>query len=51
MGVVCCIGLDIAKQYFQIHGVDKHGGGHVQQKAAKCRTALFREFAYMPCRN
>jgi transposase len=25
MGVVCRIGLDIAKMYFQVHGVDKHG--------------------------
>jgi len=25
MGIVCRIGLDIAKNYFQAHGVDKHG--------------------------
>lgn len=25
MGTVCRIGLDIAKNFFQVHGVDKHG--------------------------
>lgn len=25
MGVVCQVGLDIAKNIFQVHGVDKHG--------------------------
>ena len=25
MGKVCRIGLDIAKGYFQVHGVDKNG--------------------------
>lgn len=25
MGQVCRIGLDIAKEFFQVHGVDKNG--------------------------
>ena len=25
MGQVCQIGLDIAEDYFQVHGVDKNG--------------------------
>lgn len=46
MGAVCCIGLDIAKQYFQVHGVDKHGK-EVFNKKLK-RSAVLPFFANLP---
>ena len=46
MGIVCCIGLDIAKQYFQVHGVDKHGKDVFNKKLK--RRAVLAFFANLP---
>ncbi len=46
MGVVCCIGLDIAKQYFQVHGADKYGKDVFNKKLK--RTAVLSFFANLP---
>ncbi|MCD7909690.1 MAG: IS110 family transposase [Clostridium sp.] len=46
MGVVCCIGLDIAKNTFQVHGVDKRGK-ELFNKRLK-RAAVLPFFANLP---
>lgn len=46
MRVVCCIGLDIAKQYFQVHGVDQHGKDVVSKKLKRAGVLPF--FANLP---
>jgi transposase len=46
MGVVCCIGLDIAKQNFQVHGVDKNGKELFNKKLK--RSAVLAFFANLP---
>lgn len=46
MGVVCRIGMDIAKQYFQVHGVDKHGKDIFNKKLK--RGAVLPFFANLP---
>ena len=46
MGVVCRIGLDIAKNYFQAHGVDKHGKEVFNKKLKRADVLPF--FANLP---
>ena len=46
MGVVCRIGLDIAKNYFQAHGVDTHGKEVFNKKLKRVDVLLF--FANLP---
>ena len=46
MGVVCRIGLDIAKNYFQAHGVDKHGKEIFNKKLKRIDVLPF--FANLP---
>jgi transposase len=46
MGVVCRIGLDIAKNYFQAHGVDKHGKEMFNKKLKRGDVLPF--FANLP---
>jgi transposase len=46
MGTVCRIGLDIAKNYFQAHGVDKHGKDVFNKKLKRADVLPF--FANLP---
>lgn len=46
MGTVCRIGLDIAKNFFQVHGVDKHGKDVFNKKLK--RTDVLPFFANLP---
>ena len=46
MGTVCRIGLDIAKEYFQLHGVDKHGKDVFNKKLRRNQVLPF--FANLP---
>lgn len=46
MGEVCRIGLDIAKNIFQVHGVDKHGKDVLKKKLQ--RTSVLNFFANLP---
>ena len=46
MGIVCRIGLDIAKNYFQAHGVDKHGKDVFNKKLKRADVLPF--FANLP---
>ena len=46
MGTVCRIGLDIAKEYFQVHGVDKHGKDVFNKKLRRKDVLAF--FANLP---
>lgn len=46
MGVVCRIGLDIAKMYFQVHGVDKSGKEIFHRKLRRAEVLPF--FANLP---
>lgn len=46
MGTVCRIGLDIAKEYFQVHGVDKHGKDIFNKKLKRKDVLTF--FANQP---
>ena len=46
MGQVCQIGLDIAKEYFQVHGVDKNGKDVFNKKLKKKNVLSF--FANLP---
>ena len=46
MRQVCQIGLDIAKQYFQVHGVDKHGKDVFNKKLTRKNVLSF--FANLP---
>ena len=46
MGTVCRIGLDIAKNYFQAHGVDKHGKEVFNKKLKRVDVLPF--FANLP---
>jgi len=46
MKKVCRIGLDIAKNYFQAHGVDKHGKGMLNRKLRRDDVLPF--FANLP---
>lgn len=46
MGEVCRIGLDIAKNVFQVHGVDKHGRDVLKKKLQ--RSAVLSFFANLP---
>lgn len=46
MGTVCCIGLDIAKNFFQVHGVDKHGKDVFNKKLKRIDVLPF--FSNLP---
>ena len=46
MGQVCQIGLDIAKEYFQVHGVDKNGKDVFNKKLKRKNVLSF--FANLP---
>lgn len=46
MGEVCRIGLDIAKNIFQVHGVDKHGKDVLKKKLQ--RASVLNFFANLP---
>ena len=46
MGIVCRIGLDIAKEYFQVHGVDKNGKDLFNRKLPRNQVLSF--FANLP---
>jgi len=46
MGIVCRIGLDIAKNYFQAYGVDKHGKQVFNKKLRRADVLPF--FANLP---
>lgn len=46
MGQVCQIGLDIAKEYFQVHGVDKNGKDVFNRKLKRKNVLAF--FANLP---
>jgi len=46
MGAVCQVGLDIAKNSFQVHGVDKHGKELFNKKLN--RAAMLSFFANLP---
>lgn len=46
MGTVCRIGLDIAKEYFQAHGVDKNGKELFNRKLRRNQVLSF--FANLP---
>ena len=46
MGTVCRIGLDIAKNYFQAHGVDKYGKEVFNKKLKRADVLTF--FANLP---
>jgi transposase len=46
MGIVCQVGLDIAKNSFQVHGVDKHGKELFNKKLK--RIAVLPFFANLP---
>jgi hypothetical protein len=46
MSAVCTIGLDLAKQFFQVHGVDYRGHVVIQKKLT--RQKLLRFFAKLP---
>ena len=46
MGEVCRIGLDIAKEYFQVHGVDKNGKDMFNRKLKRKNVLAF--FANLP---
>ena len=46
MGKVCRIGLDIAKEYFQVHGVDKNGKDMFNRKLKRKNVLAF--FANLP---
>lgn len=46
MGEVCRIGLGIAKNVFQVHGVDKHGRDVLKKKLQ--RSAVLSFFANLP---
>jgi len=46
MGAVCRIGLDIAKNFFQAHGVDKHGKEVFNKKLKRADVLPF--FANLP---
>lgn len=46
MGEVCRIGLDIAKEYFQVHGVDKNGKDVFNRKLKRKNVLAF--FANLP---
>ena len=41
MGKVCRIGLDIAKEFFQVHGVDKNGKDVFNRKLKRKNVLLF----------
>ena len=41
MGTVGCIGLDIAKEYFQVHGVDKNGKDLFNRKLRRKQVLPF----------
>ena len=43
------IGLDTAKQVFQVHGVDEHGNTRLQKQLARARVMEF--FANLPPRS
>jgi transposase len=40
------VGLDIAKQVFQVHGVDEHGQARVRKQLARGKVLEF--FAQLP---
>jgi len=46
MSVVCTIGLDLAKRFFQVHGVDRRGKVVLQKQVA--RQNLLNFFAQLP---
>lgn len=46
MGQVCQIGLDIAKEYFQVHGVDENGKDMFNKKLKRKNVLAF--FANLP---
>lgn len=46
MGTVCNIGLDIAKNFFQVHGEDQHGKVVITKKLSRCQVVQF--FANLP---
>lgn len=46
MGTVCRIGLDIAKEYFQVHGVDRNGKDLFNRKLRRNQVLPF--FANLP---
>lgn len=46
MGTVCRIGLDIAKEYFQVHGVDRNGKDLFNRKLRRNQVLSF--FANLP---
>ena len=46
MGTVCTIGLDIAKNIFQVHGEDKHGKAVLVKKLRRDQVVPF--FAHLP---
>ena len=46
MGQVCQIGLDIAKEYFQVHGVHKNGKDVFNKKLKRKNVSSF--FANLP---
>jgi len=46
MGIVCRIGLDIAKNFFQAHGMDKHGKEVLTKKLKRAEVLPF--FANLP---
>lgn len=46
MNAVCTIGLDLAKQYFQVHGIDQRGKVVLQKKLT--RHNLLKFFANLP---
>jgi len=43
---VATVGLDIAKQFFQVHGVDAHGRVVLRKKLRRSQVAAF--FANLP---
>ena len=46
MGIVKVIGLDLAKNVFQVHGVDAEGGVVLQQRVA--RAKMLKLFGKLP---
>ncbi len=43
---LCTIGLDIAKNVFQVHGVDERGGSVLRRRLRRNQVAAF--FATLP---
>lgn len=51
MGEITTVGIDLAKNVFQVHGVDANGHIVVRKAVRRAQVAVLRGFAAVPCRH